>query len=111
MCIDEHEIERKRAEDLELARAALSGDDRAWRRIYDETNQPLFNFLCYQTGDRDTACDLLQDTYVTALARLDTFQGTGTLLGWLRAIALRKCLDWRRRAGLRLRKLAAFARE
>lgn len=111
MCIDSQDIERKRAEDLELAQAAFAGNERAWRSIYEATNQPLFNFLCYQTGDRDTARDLLQDTYVTALGRLDTFQGTGTLLGWLRAVALRKCLDWRRRASLHLRKLTAFARE
>lgn len=111
MCLEKQDIERKRAEDLALARRALSGDDQAWRRIFDETQGPLFNFLCYQTGDRDTARDLLQDTYVTALDRLDSFQGAGTLLGWLRTVALRKCLDWRRRAGLRMRKLTAFARE
>lgn len=111
MDMDKRDIEQKRAEDLELAQAAWAGDDRAWRQIYDTTNQPLFNFLCYQTGDRDAALDLLQETYVTALNRLDSFQGTGTLLGWLRAVALRKTLDWRRRASQRLRKLTAFARE
>lgn len=95
--------------ELELAQAAFHGDDTAWRRIYDDTCQPLFNFLCYQTGDRDAAKDLLQDTYVTALARLDSFRGEGTLLGWLRAVALRKCLDWRRQVSLRLRKLNLFA--
>ena len=111
MCMDQKNIEQKRTEDLELARAAFSGDDQAWRRIYDDTSQSLFNFLCYQTGDRDTARDLLQDTYVTALGRLNTFQGSGTLLGWLRAVALRKCLDWRRRAAMHIRKLGAFAQE
>ena len=111
MSIENHDIERKRTEDLELAQTAFGGDERAWRRIYDATNQSLFNFLCYQTGDRDAACDLLQETYVTALGRLDTFQGSGTLLGWLRAVALRKCLDWRRRTTMRLRKMTAFARE
>ena len=111
MCNEKQNIEEKRAEELELAHAAVAGDEKAWRRIYDETNQPLFNFLCYQTGDRDTARDLLQETYVTALGRLDTFQGPGSLLGWLRTVALRKCLDWRRRATRHLHKLAAFARE
>jgi RNA polymerase sigma factor (sigma-70 family) len=98
-------------DDLKLAKAAVQGDESAWRRIYDDTCQPLFNFLCYQTGDRDAARDLLQETYVTALQRLDSFQGQGSLLAWLRAVALRKCLDWRRRAGARLRKLTALARE
>ncbi|MCP4290556.1 MAG: RNA polymerase sigma factor, partial [bacterium] len=68
-------------------------DQSAWREIYDNTCQSLFNFLCYQTGDRDTARDLLQETYLTALEKLDSYQGGGTLLSWLRTVALRKCLD------------------
>jgi len=98
-------------DDLDLARAATGGDETAWRRIYDETNHQLYNFLCYQTGDRDAARDLMQDTYVTALRRLDTYRGQGTLLSWLRSVGLRKCLDWRRRVSLNIRKLATFARE
>jgi RNA polymerase sigma-70 factor (ECF subfamily) len=98
-------------DDLDLARAATGGDEKAWRRIYDQTNGQLYNFLCYQTGDRDAARDLMQDTYVAALRRLDTYRGQGTLLSWLRSVGMRKCLDWRRRATMNLRKLAAFARE
>ncbi len=97
--------------DLRLAQAAVSGDEGAWRSIYDQTHARLFNFLCYQTGDRDAARDLLQETYVVAFSRLDTFRGQGTLLGWLRKVALRKCLDWRRQVALRVRKLAVLARE
>jgi RNA polymerase sigma factor (sigma-70 family) len=97
--------------DLELARAAAAGDALAWRRIYDETCQPLFNFQCYQTGDREAAKDLLQDTYATACVRLGGYRGDGSLLGWLRAVALNRCLDWRRRVARRLRKLAAYALE
>jgi RNA polymerase sigma-70 factor (ECF subfamily) len=95
--------------ELELARAAADGDEDAWRRLYDTTCQPLFNFLVYQTGDREAARDLMQETYVTALGRLDTYRGQGTLLSWLRAVGLRKSLDWRRRVQLGVRKLAAFA--
>ena len=98
-------------DDLDLARAATGGDETAWRRIYDETNHQLYNFLCYQTGDREAARDLMQDTYVTALRRLETYRGQGTLLSWLRSVGLRKCLDWRRRVSLNIRKLATFARE
>lgn len=97
--------------DIALAAAAVGGDEEAWRRIYDRTCAHLFNFLCYQTGDRDAARDLLQETYVTGFTRLDTWRGEGTLLGWLRKVALRKCLDWRREVKLRVRKLAALARQ
>ncbi len=76
--------------DRQLARDACEGDEAAWRRIYDQTHARLFNFLCYQTGDRDVARDLLQETYVVAFTRLDTYRGEGSLLGWLRKVALRK---------------------
>ena len=111
MSMDFISNEDRKREDLQLARTAAGGDSTAWRKIYDQTCQPLFNFLCYQTGDRDAARDLMQETYITAWDRLDSFQGRGTLLSWLRAVALRKCLDWRRRVSLRMRKLSAFARE
>ena len=94
----------------QVARAA-AGDQVAWRAIYDDSCPALFNFLCYQTGDREVAKDLLQETYVTALGRLGTYRGEGSVTAWLRTIALRKCLDWRRRAQLRVRKLAALARD
>ena len=98
-------------QDLILARQAAAGDERAWRTLYDRTCQPLFNLLCYQVGDRDTARDLVQDTYLTALAKLEHYRGEGPLLGWLRAIALRKCLDWKRSLWRRLRGLRALAAE
>ena len=97
--------------EMKLISAARSGCENAWRTIYDDNCQPLFNFLCYQTGDRDIASDLLQETFVTAMKRIDGFRGDGSLLSWLRTIALRKCLDWRRRAATRLRKLQEMARD
>jgi RNA polymerase sigma-70 factor, ECF subfamily len=111
MNAEQQEFERQKEQDLERARAAAAGDQIAWRTIYDETCQPLFNFLCYQTGNRDTARDLLQETYLTALKNLDSFSGQGTLLSWLRTVALRKCLDWRRRAKIRLQRMTELARE
>lgn len=102
---DRHDSEQR------LIAEARRGGESAWRTLYDDTCQPLYNFLCYQTGDRDVARDLLQETYVTAMRSLDGFRGDGPVLAWLRTIALRRCLDWRRRAALRVRKLAELARD
>ncbi len=85
--------------------------EQTWRTLYEETCRPLFNFLCYQTGDRDTALDLLQETYVTAMHRMSSYRGEAPVLGWLRAIALRKTLDWRRGLRRRLGHLRSFALE
>ena len=95
-------------QDQDLAKRAAQGDEQAWRTLYDETCQPLFNFLCFQTGDRELARDLLQDTYLKAYRYLDKYRGQGSLLSWLRGIALRLCLDWRRGLGRRLRQLVSI---
>jgi RNA polymerase sigma-70 factor, ECF subfamily len=93
-------ITSEHRQDADLARRARDGDEAAWREIYETTCQPLFNVLCYQTGDREAARDLLQDTYLRALQRLDSFRGEGTLLSWLRGIALRQATDrWRHLRG------------
>ncbi len=98
-------------DDLALVQAAAAGDESAWRRIYDQTQGPLFNFLCYQTGDRDMALDLLQETYVAALRRAGTYRGEGSLLSWLRSVGVKKHLDLRRRAARRVRMMLAYALE
>lgn len=103
--------EREHRQDLERAQRAFAGGEGAWREIYDETSQPLFNLLAFQTGDRDTAMDLLQETYVTALRKLDRYRGQGPLGAWLRRIALHKALDWRRSLASRARQALQLGAE
>jgi RNA polymerase sigma-70 factor (ECF subfamily) len=92
--------------DLQLARRAAEGDEASWRTIYETTSDRLFALLSYQVGNRDEALDLLQETYLQAQRRLGTYRGEAPLGAWLRAIALRKALDWRRRAISPLRRTA-----
>ncbi len=103
--------ESEHRQDLDRARRAFGGDERAWREIYDETCQPLFQLLAYQAGDRDAALDLLQETYVTALRKLDRYGGRGPLGAWLRRIALHKALDWRRSLASRARQALKLSAE
>ena len=105
MSIDNHR------QDRELAARAAAGSDAAWRAIYDATCQPLVNFLCYQVGEPETARDLMQETYLAAWNHLERFRGEGSLLSWLRSIALRKSLDWKRRLMGRLKRMGELARE
>ena len=98
-------------QDIDLARRAASGDEQAWRTIYEGTCQSLFNTLCFQTGNRETARDLLQDTYLKALRYPDGYRGDGPLVAWLRGIAVRLALDWRRGLGRKLRNFMSLNHE
>jgi len=99
---------REYRQDLELAKRATGGDQAAWRELYDAGSDSLFNLLCYQVGDREAAMDLLQDTFVTAMRSIGNYRGEGPLQAWLRTIALRKSLDWRRRLARRANKHLRF---
>jgi RNA polymerase sigma-70 factor (ECF subfamily) len=92
--------------DQELSERARRGDPAAWRAIYDSTCDRLFSFLCYQIGDRDEARDVLQETYLQAFRRLETYRGEAPLVVWLRAIALGRSIDWKRVFLRRLKRTA-----
>jgi RNA polymerase sigma-70 factor (ECF subfamily) len=94
--------------DRYLSERARRGDSAAWRAIYDSTCDRLFAFLCYQIGDRDEARDLLQETYLQAFRRLDTYRGEAPLVVWLRSIALGRSIDWKRVILRRLKRMATL---
>lgn len=92
--------------DRDLTERARRGDPAAWRAIYDTTCDRLFAFLCYQIGDRDEARDILQETYLQAFRRLDTYRAEAPLAVWLRSIALGRSIDWKRVILRRLKRTA-----
>ena len=90
--------------DRELARRAAEGEPGSWKQIFDTTCDRLFALLCFLTGDRDEAKDLLQETYLQAWRRLRDYRGEAPLEVWLRAIAVRKAIDWKRRVLRRMKQ-------
>lgn len=90
--------------DIALALRARTGDGAAWREIYGATRQRLFGLLAYQTGSRDEALDILQDTYLVALRSIDRYRAAGSLESWLVGIAMRRACDWKRRFLPRLKR-------
>ena len=59
-------------------------------RWVDEYSDVLFRFAYIRTGDRDTAEDLAQETFVAALQGYHQFQGRSSLQTWLISILRNK---------------------
>ncbi|NNE08057.1 MAG: RNA polymerase sigma factor [Gemmatimonadetes bacterium] len=89
--------------EMSLVTRLKQDEDLAWRELYDSCRDRLFGLLCYQTGDREEALDLLQETFVAAVNGIGSFRGEGPIEAWLAGIALRKALDWKRRALKRIK--------
>src|SRR5688572_469390 len=74
-------------DDAPLVRAACEGDKQAFADIYDKYADRIFSFLCTVVRNREDAADLLQDTFLTAGARLHQLRDPEKLRPWLYAIA------------------------
>jgi RNA polymerase sigma-70 factor, ECF subfamily len=85
-----------------LRRAVLAGDEHAWRSWYEQEYAGLYAYVLWRCGGlRDHADDAVQETWLTAVRRVRSFDpAQGSFAGWLRGIAanvLRNQLRSRRR--------------
>jgi RNA polymerase sigma-70 factor (ECF subfamily) len=81
------------ADDLaRLAADAADGDPLAAAALVRATQAEVWR-LCVALGDRDTAEDLMQETYLRAFSALGRFEGRSSVRTWLLSIARRACAD------------------
>jgi RNA polymerase sigma-70 factor (ECF subfamily) len=76
----------------QFAAAALEGDPLAAAALVRSTQSDVWR-LCAALGDRQSADDLTQETYLRAFGALHRFEGRSSLRTWLLAIARRVCAD------------------
>lgn len=88
------------AEDRQLARRLLAGDEAAFRRFFDEHYGRLYRFaLSRLGGDAVTAEDIVQQTMSKALRKLGSYKAESQLQTWLCAICRNDIADWYRAQG------------
>jgi RNA polymerase sigma-70 factor (ECF subfamily) len=86
-----------------LVQKARSGDRSAFEELVRRTSRLVYARLYLETADRHAAEDLVQETYLHALRRIEQLQDAGTFRGWLLAIAANAAVDAARRNNRRKR--------
>ena len=81
-----------------LARAR-HGEAAAFEQLYRWFERPVFTLALRLCGDREAAQDVLQDTMLKLIDRLQDFRGDSPFWGWLRQIAVNDALMRLRRNG------------
>ncbi len=71
----------------ELVARVRSGDEEAFRLIFDRYSRPVLSFIYDMVGDRSLAEDLAQETFVRAFRGLESLREESRLSTWLFAIA------------------------
>ena len=79
---------------LERVRRAQTGDVDAFELLYRE-HSPRIYALCLRlkAGDKSDATELLQDVFIKAWRRLDTFRGDCAFVSWLHRLAVNTMLE------------------
>lgn len=87
------------SDDRALALRLLSGDEEAFELVYRRHNAAMLRFCAGIVRSRDLAEEVVQDTWVAVLGRIDLFEGRGSLAGWIYTILINKARSRARREG------------
>jgi len=80
-------------EDRTLVKRMLAGDQRAFDEFADAYSRALYRFAMSRLqGDRELACDVVQNSLCKALAKLESYRGDAALFTWLCAICRNEIL-------------------
>ena len=92
-------------DDAELICAYQNGEAEAFVMLVRKYERPLFTFLLRLVGNRQSAEDLFQDTFLRVLRALPKYQEGGRFSGWLFGIANNLAVDLLRRQRVQRRYL------
>jgi RNA polymerase sigma-70 factor, ECF subfamily len=76
-----------------LLAAAGRGDEEAFRQLVEPLNREVLLFCYRMLGSFQDAEDALQEAFLKAWRRIQTFDGRSTFSTWLHSIATNTCLD------------------
>ena len=84
-------------EDVRLIDEALAGNAASFGELVLKYQNRLFNTMMHVVRSREEAEDVVQDAFVQAFVKLQTFQGASAFYTWLYRIAFNVSMSRRRR--------------
>ena len=86
-----------REDEAQLIIRSQQGDVSAFNQLVLHYQQTVYNVILRMLGDRDTAADVTQDTFIAALRGISSFRAGSSFRAWLLRIASNQACDqWRR---------------
>lgn len=82
-----------------LVMRLIQGDPVAFERLFRQHNAAMIRFCTGMVQSRSSAEEVVQDTWIAVLGRIDLFEGRGSLAGWIYTILINKARSRARREG------------
>ena len=85
------------SDDANLIAETLAGQTAAFGKLVEKYQDRLFNTLSHLAGNAEDARDIVQEAFVQAFIKLDSFRGSSAFYTWLYRIAFNISAGWRRK--------------
>ncbi|MDO1585666.1 RNA polymerase sigma factor [Rhizobium oryzicola] len=86
-------------DEQDLLRRLIEGDQAAFENLFRRHNAAMVRFATGIVRSRYVAEEVVQDTWVSVLSRIDLFEGRSSLAGWIYTILLNKARTLAKRDG------------
>ncbi len=90
------------SEETQLIDLAVQGDRHAFSALVEINQERLFASMIQVTGSPDEAEEVVQEAFIRAFLKLDTFQRNSQFFTWLYRIAFNSALTRKRRNRVRV---------
>jgi RNA polymerase sigma-70 factor (ECF subfamily) len=87
--------------DAELLQAHVAGDPDAFATLVARHQDRMWAIALRTMRNREDAADALQEAYISAFRRADSFRGDAQVTTWLHRVVVNACLDRLRRIKVR----------
>jgi len=88
------------AMDKDLMKKIRAGDSNAFKELFDQTRDYVYNLCFRMTGNHEEAEDSAQEVYLKLYRSMRTFRGDSKLSTWIFRITVNTCLSQNRRKKL-----------
>ena len=89
-----------RKEDASFIKRALTGDQRAFKKLRQKYHDAIYNLIYRMIRDKDEVEDLTQEAFIKAFLSLSSFNDEYAFSTWLYKIATNNSIDYIRRKRL-----------
>lgn len=80
-------------EHLDLIRLCKKNDQKAFEKVYRLYSKAMYNVCLRMLNNTQEAEDALQEGFISAFKKIDTYSENSSFASWLKRIMVNKCID------------------
>jgi RNA polymerase sigma-70 factor (ECF subfamily) len=79
--------------DSDIVEGCILGNPRMQKALYEKFSPKMYGVCLRYAGNEDDAKDILQEGFIKAFGKLDSYNAGGSFEGWLKKIFIRTAID------------------